>query len=399
MRTVSFWISLLLIFSIPWENVVEHPVLGSAPRLIGIALAVFWLATVVITRRFRNPGAFHFAALLFVLWNVVSVFWSTNLDATTIQLFTWLQIFILLLILWDLYDTRAALLSALQMYVLGCYVVVGSTIVNYYSGETYYYERFSATGTNPDDLGAVLALGIPVAFYLAIGKTENKFTSLLRLVNYAFVPSALLGIALSGTRTALIAAVPGLIFGFLLLTRLGPAIRVAVVFLMITASLILVPFIPEASFERLATTRTEISGGDLNGRIHLWRQGLASFAEHPLLGVGGNMFRSVNVERKVAHNSFISVLVELGIIGFTLFGVTLLLAVLQTFRLPRSDLRFWLTVLATWVIVASALTWEHRKPTWFFLSLLIASSALPVQRTESKSHQARLIMEPGERIQ
>jgi O-antigen ligase len=152
--------------------------------------------------------------------------------------------------------------------------------------------------------------------------------------------------------------------------------RVAIFVLFIFATYLLLPLIPQESFQRLGTTGSEISSGDLNGRLELWTQGLVAFEEHPLLGVGSNMYRSVNVENKVAHNSFISVLVELGLVGFVLFGFVLAAVIRKIFDQPTWEKRMWLAVLASWAIAASTLTWEYRKPTWLFLCLIVASSAV-----------------------
>jgi len=376
LRTIAFWLSLVLIFSIPAEAVVEYPVLGSASRVIGIALATFWIGTVVVTGRFRKLTPFHIALLVFICWNALSIFWSANADRTVEHILTWIQLFLMIFILWDLYTTRETILAGLQMYVLGCYVALGSTIINFLIGNTFYYERYSAAGTSPDDLGAILAIGIPMAWYLANSKRNSKFSYLLKVVNYAYIPAALMGISLSATRLALVATIPGIVFGLASLTQVKLSTRITIFLFLIVAAYYLLPLIPQESFQRLGTTGTEISSGDLNGRVELWRQGIVAFEEHPLLGVGSNMYRSVNTEHKVAHNSFISVLVELGLVGIVLFGITLAIAIRQIFGQPTWDTRLWLAVLAGWVVAASTLTWEYRKPTWLFLSLIIANAAL-----------------------
>jgi O-antigen ligase len=98
------------------------------------------------------------------------------------------------------------------------------------------------------------------------------------------------------------------------------------------------------------------------------------------------MYRSVNSLGKLAHNSFISVLVELGLIGFALFGIILTIAVLQALSQPTKwDSSFWLTVLLTWAICASSLTYEYRKATWLFLSFVAASAALTSHRDKAVS--------------
>jgi len=82
MRDIAFWLSLALVFTIPWENVIFLERLGTVSRATGLVVAAFWIATVVVTGRLRKLRPFHLAIYLFVLWNVVSVLWSLGVDRT-----------------------------------------------------------------------------------------------------------------------------------------------------------------------------------------------------------------------------------------------------------------------------------------------------------------------------
>ena len=49
MRQIAFWLSLALIFAIPWENSAKFEGLGSLAKLIGVAVAGAWAAAVART--------------------------------------------------------------------------------------------------------------------------------------------------------------------------------------------------------------------------------------------------------------------------------------------------------------------------------------------------------------
>lgn len=386
MRVVTFWLSLILIFVIPWENMISVTGVGELGKVAGLLVGVSWVATVVITGRLRRLHLFHVMVYLFVLWNSLSILWSVDVEETVTRILTDFQLFILILILWDLYITPAALKAALQAYVLGAYVSMSSIVINLLSGTTALWQRYSATGFGVDDIGVILALGLPVAWYLGTSECHTKTARVLKLVNLAYIPASLLSIALTGTRAALVACLPGLLFGLGSLTRLKLTGRVLGLALVLLALVTLQSYVPQTSLERLSTTGGEIAGGDLNGRVTIWRAGLAAFLERPFLGYGGGAFRAaartstVGLSKdKVAHNSFISVLVELGLIGFILFGNILATAFRQAMCHPKWDAIFWLTVLLVWALGAFTLTWEARKQTWLFLSLAVASaSQLPL---------------------
>jgi O-antigen ligase len=77
----------------------------------------------------------------------------------------------------------------------------------------------------------------------------------------------------------------------------------------------------------------------------------------------------------VAHNTFLSVLVEQGVIGLALFLGSLVVLMLPAFRLPALEKMFWLSFFATWVVGASTLSYEDRKLPWLLFGILTAQVA------------------------
>jgi len=166
---------------------------------------------------------------IFILWNILSVFWSVEIDSTIVRIKTYVQLGILSWILWDLYSTQKDLRAALQAYILGAYIAIGSTIFNYFAGQAIE-GRYTAAGFNANDLSLTLALGIPLAWHLAVSENNGTKVMSLRLVNYFYVPAAALTIVLTASRGSLLASVPALFFIFVSLHRLNFLSRLTVVF-------------------------------------------------------------------------------------------------------------------------------------------------------------------------
>jgi O-antigen ligase len=384
MRTLIFWLSLILIFIIPWENVVSIANIGTLSRGVGLGVAILWLMMVVVSARFRKLGSFQVAVCLFVLWNTISVFWTVDVNMTVERIVTYAQLLGLIFILWDLYTTPTALRAGLQAYVLGAYVSIGSTVTNYLLGNKQnLYQVASASGFNTDDVSLIMALGIPVAFYLAASDTNHHIARLFIWINYAYIPAAYLGIILTGNRTAMIATVPAMLFGLSSLTHLKTSAKIGIILFLILAFFVLQPFIPNSNLQRLGTIKEQISEGNLNGRMNIWQESLNAF-KNPLIGVGSGAFETTNSGRKVAHNVYLSILIEVGIIGLFLFSAILTIVISGVIRQSKFNSSFWLSLLIVWAIGGSALTWEYRKQTWLFLSLAAISASLSTGKNQSR---------------
>jgi O-antigen ligase len=137
-----------------------------------------------------------------------------------------------------------------------------------------------------------------------------------------------------------------------------------------------------------------LSEGTLTHRTVLWAAGLQVFRDHPFLGVGAGAYAPATVRMVdvplIAHNTFLSVLVELGVLGAVLLTALLALLVYKAFQLPFFERRTWLALLTTWAVGASALSWENRKATWFLFGLLAAHAHAAGRRPILRANKVRV---------
>ena len=394
MQTVVRWLSLILIFVVPWEDTITIGSLGSLTRLMGVGVAGLWMLTVLAKGRLRRFHPFHAAVVLFVVWNVSSAFWTRDLAVTQVRIKTYVQLFLFVLILWDLFTTEVTLRAGLQAYVLGAWVLVFGTIANYLAGveiEQYSGGRYGATGVNANELAVFLVLALPLAWHLAVAMPADSIPHRIgRLVNLAYLPAGTFAIVLTGSRTSLFAVVPTIVYILWSFPRLKLTSRILILAGLIAGALVLLPYLPQSTLERLGTVGTSIASGDLGGRVNLWRMAMAEFLTHPLMGIGSGAFSSATIAGTYVHNTFLSILAETGMIGFVLFAAMLAIVTYQALRQPKESSRLWGCVLLVWAMAALSLTFELEKATWLFLSFIVISASLPSMRRRSEEGSACL---------
>lgn len=401
MRKITYWLAVILIFIVPWEDSISVAALGSLAKVMGIVVAVFWVATMLMEGRFRKPHFFHVLVLLFFLWNFVSVFWSPNTESTIQRLKTYSQIFLLILIYWEVFQKPENLMTGLQAYVFGTYVPIASTIYNYIKGNAavVYEGRYSATGVNAVDLALILMMGLPVAMQLFFAAEQNKQGTILKIINLANIPLAIFSIILTGSRTSLIAVIP---FGIYLIgtQQIKFGRKILVFCILLISVLALVPFIPQAITTRLGTLGASIEAADLGGRVELWKQAILIFSRHPLMGLGSGTLDSAI--GSAAHNTFVSVAAETGFIGFTLFSIILVIVIFQAMNIPNGNSGLWVAIFLTWVIGVCSLSWEFRKLTWLFLNFIVIEGSFTYEQLQIKQAKVefsksikRFLNEPG----
>jgi len=155
---------------------------------------------------------------------------------------------------------------------------------------------------DPNDLGMLFVLTLPMAFYLSGG---GGLAGLKRLFWLGCAGMLLYGVYLTNSRGALLGV--ALVLGIYLWRRWGLVVA-GLLGSIGLAGLLLLP-------SRLKDLSPEEASA--NGRVQAWYEGFQMFFSRPLFGVGAGNFTDHN--ELTAHNSYILVLAETGFVGFTLW--------------------------------------------------------------------------------
>ena len=373
----SLW---LLVFAMPWEDAITISGFGTSVRLIGMVTLGLGVLAVVERGRVRRPALGHVIMALFVVLAVLSYLWSLFPEGTLIETFSYVQLLTMVWLIWELAPGVQEQMHLMRAYVFGTFVSGIDTFYLFLSHQESVYQRYAGAKLDANDLGLIMALSIPMSYYLLIQQPG-------RMVWVYRVHLILAGttILLTASRGATLATVVALTIVPLTQARLGGRQRIALLLTVILLIGGVLFFVPETSWERLSTVPTEFEQGTFTGRTIIWKAGWEIFRAHPFVGIGANAFRVI-VSRELAepirmgeadpappaHNTFLSVLVEQGVLGFAVFCGLLGALAVSLRGMPPFPQRLWIVSLAVWVVGVSSLTWEMRKPTWFFFGLLMA---------------------------
>lgn len=388
MISLAYGALWIFVFTVPWERIVSLPGLSIMTRGTGALAVIVALFSCVVTGRIRRWHPFHVFALLFILWAALGVI-TLKIQKIPLKVWTFGQLFLAVWMIWELASTGWRMRGLLLAYVLGAYVAAFDTIL-LFRRQGAAVRRLAAGGGDPNEFAMTLALAVPIAWYL--GMTYHK--PVLRWICRGYLPVALVAIGFSGSRGGLIAALTGLMIVPMTMTRLSPGRLVAAIVLLGISGSLAVAYVPDTLLHRFASTGTEVEDLRFGGRFKLWVAGIQAFTYRPLVGYGTSGFKGaitpmLGDAAQVAHNSFISVLVEEGTIGLLLFLTMLgsvLLAVLNMRSLER---RFGLALAATLLVTMLPLTWEDSKPGWIIMALLVGLSQAYLTETGRLPAQAR----------
>lgn len=370
---------LLFLLTIPIEDSLAISSEFSINRLIGMVAIGVWGILVLARQKIRHVHPFLLFVLLFIVWNLFSLFWTIDRDLTIARIKTYAQLGIMCFMIWDLVDSKRRLLIAIQTYVLGAYISVIGTIVNFLKGvEAYRYSggRYVATGFNANDLAVILALGLPLAWYLFISTIENSGKRWIAVINLLYIPTAIFAIFLTGSRGGFITAMLSLCYILPTVGRMGRKVKIPFTILFIVLMIAAVIIIPDSTMQRIMSTFNSGETDYLGGRLQIFADAAGIIDKNPLLGVGSGAFKSATRFGTIAHNTFLSILSETGIVGFMLFCCILIFAGLEAIRHPRYEALLWITVMGMWAIGGSSVSWDYQKPTWLLLTLIVISGEL-----------------------
>ena len=202
----------------------------------------------------------------------------------------------------------------------------------------------------------------------------------------AFCPAAAFSILLTGSRGGLLVMLGMGVLFFLANSRNRLKSLIIVAITAGIATPIFFKFAPPETVERMLGTREALSG-DWTVRKQIKEEGLRVWAEKPIAGTGIGTFTEVisGVRGEgggplfygsAAHNAYLGILVELGVVGLGLFILILLACAVDIWQLRQPERIIWMVVFAGWAVGVYALSWDYHKPTWFLLGMIAAQNGV-----------------------
>jgi O-antigen ligase len=374
MSSVAYGALWIFIFALPWERLVALPGLYIVTRATGVLALGLALFAILMSGRIRRWKLFQLAAVMFVTWTGFATWWL-HMTAIPQKLYTFVQLVVVLWLIWELAPTVKRMRGLLTAFVLGAFVPAVATILLYVEAGGSM-RRFSAGGADPNSLANTLALAMPMAWYLSITTKRPLFVWICR----AYVPIGLMATVLTGSRGGLLSMLVALtIIPFTM--KLSPGRLTATLAMLALSGALVIAYAPESVVERLSTTTESAQSGNLGGRVRLWVAGVHAFTHKPMMGYGVGQFKSaitpeLGAMALVAHNSFLSVLVEEGIIGLILYLTMFFSVLYYVLHYPPFERRFGLVLYGTLGTAMLPLTWEDQKAAWFVMAVLTGFSIL-----------------------
>jgi O-antigen ligase len=369
-----FGLLCLVVFLIPLEELLTISGIMSVPFLISAAALA--LASVnMLTHPF---GAVRLSPVMilaggFILWCVVSLLWSSDPDNTVSTVFTYLGLFLFVWMIQAYVTNGRQLRRLMQAYLAGCFVPLASLFVDYVvkgSVADLGATRFSGSGLNPNRMALLLAIGILIAVYL-IGTGSTK----RNLAYWIYIPLATFGGVLTGSRAGSMALAVSLAFALFSLRTNGWKVKL-VMFATISLMAALIPtFVSEEILFRLTEGK---DAATLSIRQDQWIAGLECWSWQPFTGVGAGSFVAAVTAKGgrdlVAHNTFVQVLVENGLVGAAFMLAIWTILIRKAFTLSRREATLWLSVSVIWTIVSLSSSLEYHKVTWLLYAFILTSA-------------------------
>jgi hypothetical protein len=366
MTRFAFALLWLFVFTVPFNHATEIPTVDLVSKIAGIAAVCGGAAAVIARKQIRLLGGVHLTMAGFIIWSTVTLCWSINPDLTVQRITTYLQLFVVVLLIWEMCLEEKDILRILGAFVLGTIVPALSTLKAFLPGEETLYQRAAEPGYDPNNLAFMLALSLPVSYYLIL-REKSSISALYRLQ----MGFALCAILLSGTAATMIAMAVGLSLMCWTFHLVPLRARTNAFVLLIVLAGAAILFFPSALWNHF----TEESK---NGGITLtsvMSSGIESVRATPPGGFGaGTMTAELTpsgVNRRIAFPMFS----ETGVVGIACFVALLGGLFLSAERMSGATKSFWFTVLGVWAVGVCSLNWECSQPAWLLFGLLAAHAA------------------------
>jgi O-antigen ligase len=363
-------------------------------KVLGVVILAGWLLSAALQRKIPlHMENLTVLAVLFVIWTGFSVTYAIYSEPALNRVFTFAQLATISLMVSSVVDTPAKIRGVYWAIVLWSFLSTLLAIAWYYMGVTPV-----AVGLigNRNGLAGAINVAI-VCAYLLHQATESRPA---RLFLASTLPVFFLGLALTFSRAGMIMLLVALLcVWYRVLLEKKLLVLVASMIMLCIITLVL----PHTFWVRAGTILPAIERqeGTFGVRVELWRVAMKMIEDRPLTGVGPGNFSlafaryargEMMTKNLDAHNTYLSVASQMGLVGLGLFLLIEVHALVQAFRASRAgresglrDLELFALVLMICLVLAMTgslvSSVESNKSLWIFFGLAASLSRMARKMT------------------
>lgn len=397
-----YWGHILLFASLPIQALYPSvPFLSSILTFLGLFTFAGYL---IQDKNKRNVSratlrSQYLFALLFILWITITHPQAAIFSQDRNWLLTYIQLFILMWLASKLLNPERHNLL-MQVYLYFAFVSAVMAIGGGRIGNTFS-NTIRATGFAGNANEEALYLIVGVIFWFHLYLDEHAFKSFAgKLLYLAILLTLIIGVFETVSRTGFIALMAGVLLVFILnINRIVRVTRLNSLLVVIPLIIISIVVMIPAGYWNILSDTNKALVGNLQGteqsgtfylRLTFWKAALRMWEDQPIWGQGIGQFRFLYGEYRdpgqrlrvsPAHNAFISLLAETGIVGLGLYLFWMFSIFLSLWREMKKGLAYssnattWFIVLVVFGIFMTTGTLEYYKVSWLIAGISMAFPA------------------------
>lgn len=299
------------------------------------------------------------------------------------RLLTLAQLLTLMWVSWSILRDEQMVLWLLRAYSLGAgllallHLLVPGVSTDYtgsgYAGPTG--ARETALSYNPNDLAGVMTIGAVMAIGVWVVDKRRRFLSPALMVVSTLLPAAV--VVRTGSRGGMVAFLAGVAVFLLPIGTSQKRLRlIGFSALVVLAAMVQLATNPVA-LDRWTNTFEE---GEMAGRDTIYATALEMISERPLLGWHPVTFqhelgaREGGLRERDAHNLFLHLLLEVGIVGTIPFLIGMMACLVSAWGARAGPLGLSpLALLVAVLTINMSGTWLAMKQLWIIFGFALAS--------------------------
>jgi hypothetical protein len=304
-------------------SITDNPEGLKLTKLLGVLTILVLLLRGSFEEKLKRPHITAIYWILLILYGLLSMVWAIDPTIAQNRFSTAIGLLVLYIVVSSYKIEKNEFNAVKTLIITGGLLAAIATIYNYQSGVFYVAQRaslkFGEASSNPNLLGFSLLIPIAVCIEAMFNQKKKKKIAFLGIV-FALM---LLCLILTSSRGAMLGAVTIFIVYFISIKKKFAFVTIAII-----VGIILLPFISDFYLERWGSIIE--TGG--SGRLSIWYASSMVIKKYWLLGAGLNNFPVAFNEfadyavdtiyrLRDPHNTYMSILGELGIIGSLLLFV------------------------------------------------------------------------------